>query len=85
MSVACWPVIRKQCYLIKSTVEGILDAADRRNDRMEDDDIVTAKELFCFRAGALVYWFWDKTHVMKVVGSNQNKVYWMDVYHINLL
>ena len=52
---------------------------------MEDDDIVTAKELFCFRAGALVYWFWDKTHVLKVVGSNQNKVYWMDVYHINLL
>ena len=23
------------------------------------------------RAGALVWWLWEETHVMKVVGSNQ--------------
>ena len=30
-------------------------------------------------------YLWDKTHVLKVVGSNLSTVYWMDVFHISLL
>ena len=32
------------------------------------------------RAGALVYWLWEETHVPKVVGSNPGTVYWMDIF-----
>ena len=31
------------------------------------------------RAGTLVYWLWEETHVPKVVSSNPCAVYWMDV------
>ena len=31
-------------------------------------------------ARALVLWLWDKTHVLKVVGSNYGVVYWMDIF-----
>ena len=36
-------------------------------------------------AGALVEWLWEETHMMKVVGSNPSAIYWMDIFHINLL
>ena len=26
----------------------------------------------------MVYWLWEETHVMKVVGSNPSTIYWMD-------
>ena len=39
------------------------------------------------RAGALVLWLWNQTHVLKVVGSNPGPMYWMDMtfFHIDLL
>ena len=39
------------------------------------------------RAGALVQWLWEETHVPKVVGSNPGAVYWMEMtfFHIDLL
>ena len=39
------------------------------------------------RAGALVYWLWEETHVPKVVGSSPGAGYWMDMtfFHIDLL
>ena len=30
--------------------------------------------------GALVKWLWEKTHVLKVVGSNPSAVSWMDIF-----
>ena len=39
----------------------------------------------CGWAGALVYWLWEETHVLKVVGSNPSPVYWMDIFHIYLM
>ena len=36
-------------------------------------------------AGALVKWLWVTTHVRKVVGSNPSAIYWMDIFHIDLL
>ena len=32
------------------------------------------------RAGALVQWLWEKTHVPKVVSSNPSTAYWMDIF-----
>ena len=32
------------------------------------------------RAGALVQWLWEETHVPNVVGSNPGIVYWMDIF-----
>ena len=32
------------------------------------------------RAGALVQWLWEKTHVPKVMSSNPITVYWMDIF-----
>ena len=37
------------------------------------------------RAGALVLWLWEETHVLKVAGSNVHPVYgaavyWMDIF-----
>ena len=39
------------------------------------------------RAGALVYWLWETTHVQEVVGSNPGTVDWMDMtfIHIDIL
>ena len=39
------------------------------------------------RAGALVYWLWKETHILKVVDLNPGAVYWMDMpfFHIDLL
>ena len=39
------------------------------------------------RAGALVKWLWEETHVPKVVGSNPGTICWMDMtfFHIDLL
>ena len=31
------------------------------------------------RAGALVWWLWEKTPVQMVLGSNPCTVYWMDI------
>ena len=28
----------------------------------------------------LVGWLWEETHVPKVVGSNPDTVYWMDIF-----
>ena len=40
----------------------------------------------CPRAGgALVWWLWAETHVLKIVGSNPSTIYWMDIFHIILL
>ena len=33
-----------------------------------------------FRAGALVLWLWEETHVPKVVSLNPSTVYWMDIF-----
>ena len=33
-------------------------------------------------AGAVVQWFWDKTNVHRVVGSNPSTLYWMDVFKL---
>ena len=30
------------------------------------------------RAGALVKWLWEETHVLKVIGLNPSTIYWMD-------
>ena len=35
---------------------------------------------FRSRAGALVKWLWEETHVQKVMGSNPDTVYWMDIF-----
>ena len=32
------------------------------------------------RAGALVYWLWEETHVAKAMSSNPGAVYWMDIF-----
>ena len=32
-----------------------------------------------FGAGALVLWLWEENHLPKVVGSNPDTVYWMDI------
>ena len=32
-----------------------------------------------------VLWLLEETHVLKVVGSTSSIVYWMDIFHINLL
>ena len=32
------------------------------------------------RAGALVKWLWEETHVPKVVSLNPGIVYWMDIF-----
>ena len=32
------------------------------------------------RAGALVKWLCEESHVLKVVGSNPGTVYWMDIF-----
>ena len=31
-------------------------------------------------AGAKVWWLWEKTHVLKVMGSNPRTIYWMDIF-----
>ena len=36
------------------------------------------------RAGALVYWLWETTHVQEVVGSNPGTVDWMDMTFIHI-
>ena len=36
-------------------------------------------------AGALVQWLWEKTHVLKVVGSNPGAIYWMDMTFFTLI
>ena len=38
-----------------------------------------------FSARCLVQWLWEETHVPKAMGSNPSGVYWMDIFHINLL
>ena len=48
-------------------------------------DIYALQTISNLRAGALVYWLWEDTHVPKVVGSNPGTVYWMDIFHIYLL
>ena len=30
--------------------------------------------------GALVYWVREETHILKVVVSNPNTIYWMDIF-----
>ena len=38
------------------------------------------------RAGALVEWLWEETHVQEVVGSNPGIGHWMDIFsHIMML
>ena len=37
------------------------------------------------QAGTLVQWLWEETHTLKVVGSNPGTVFWMGIFHINLL
>ena len=39
------------------------------------------------RAGALVKWLWETTHVREAMGLNPGAVYWMDMtyFHIDLL
>ena len=37
-----------------------------------------------YRAGALVLWLWQMTHIREVVGSNPGGVFWMDIFHIDL-
>ena len=37
------------------------------------------------RAGALVWWLWEETHVLKVVGSNPSTIYWMKNFRIYFL
>ena len=35
-------------------------------------------------AGALVYWLWEETRVLKVVGSNPSTIFLMDIFtHIS--
>ena len=37
-------------------------------------------------AGALIQWLWEETHVPKVVFSNPNTMYWMDMFtHLILM
>ena len=42
-------------------------------------------QCYFLRAGALVKWLWEETHVPKVVGSNPSTVYWIDIFDIYLL
>ena len=37
------------------------------------------------KAGALVQWLWEETHVPKVIGSNPGAVYWMDMTFSTLI
>ena len=32
------------------------------------------------RAGVLVKWLWEETHVLKVVGMNPCTTYWVDIF-----
>ena len=34
--------------------------------------------------GALVWWLWEETHVSKVVSSNPDTIYWMDIFYIHI-
>ena len=47
--------------------------------------LIIVKQWRGMRAGALVKWLWEGTHVPKVVSSNPGTVYWMDIFHIYLL
>ena len=37
------------------------------------------------RAGALVYWLWETTHVQEFVGSNPGAVYWVGMTFFTLI
>ena len=37
------------------------------------------------RAGTLVQWLWEETHVPKVMGSSPSTIYWLDNFHIYLM
>ena len=37
------------------------------------------------REGALVWWLWEETRVLKFVGSNPSTIYWMDIFNIYLV
>ena len=34
---------------------------------------------------ALVWWLWEETQVLKVVGSNPITIYWMDIFHVDFV
>ena len=33
-----------------------------------------------YNTGSLVYWLWEETHVLKVVGSNPGTIYEMELF-----
>ena len=42
-------------------------------------------QCYFLRAGALVKWLWEETHVPKVVGSNPSTGYWMAMTFFTLI
>ena len=48
------------------------------------DKCLPDKSWWCW-AGALVLWLWVITHVREIMGLNPGAVYWMDIFHIDLL
>ena len=38
-----------------------------------------------YGARAQFQWLWEETHVLKIMGLNPCTVYWMEIFHMNLL
>ena len=41
---------------------------------------IVFERLVTSRAGALVWWLWEETHVLMVMDSNPSTAYWMDIF-----
>ena len=37
-------------------------------------------QLLMTRVGDLVYWLWEETFILNVMGSNLSTIYWMDIF-----
>ena len=51
-----------------------------RKDPIWSWKMIYLRNIFLPWAGALVWWLWEETHIPKVVGSNPDTVYWMDIF-----
>ena len=56
--------------------------ADDYDDDATTNRLLTKLESKHFNkwVGALVYWLWEETHVLKMVGLNPSTIYWMDIF-----
>ena len=76
--------IRKLCYFAqRDAVDVCIDRSLCFRSLMcwcSQCDQMLEQNLARLWAGALVWWLWEETHVLKVVCSNPSTVYWMDIF-----